>query len=334
MSTPIQMTASSLQALQRIADDYLLGTRCSPARTSTLSYSFQILAFAECVAAELAMDVSCRARSLDGSQSQSSWLITWQLSGTSRVQLSRQKVELSAGTWMISDPAERTTLHSSDQARLLGLNVPRPDRPAWNATAAALRGRGMVSSGSIQAVAAHLLALLRSGVVLDEPSQVIVREAVLALLERAMALEVQSMSLPLRRQSLPSLQSVQRWIGSHLQEVDLSAKSAARAFDISRRTLYNLFDATGNTPRAYIQQCRLEEAARLLGEPAWQHLTVAMIGQQCGFISASHFARSFLEAKGMSPLRWRERAAQGNPESCTPSQLSCTHSRRSSSVDT
>lgn len=331
MTAPLQLTLSDLQGLQEVADRYLLGVRCSSSRPTSMSYSFQVFPFAGCVAAELVVNVGCAASGMGPGEAPAGWIVSWQLAGVSRIEVGRRMIELHPGCWMISDLLEPTSIRSSDHARLLGLTIPRPERPAWNGAAAALRSRRLKADGPVKAVAAHLLALLRAGVDLDETSQHIVREAVLGLLERAMLDELRAMPATSVRHAMPSLQDVQRWIAGHLQEADLSAKTVARAFGISRRTLYNLFATEGTTPRFYILEVRLQMVAQRLRDPAYRGLTVAMIGQQCGFAHPAHMSRCFSSAFEMSPARWRELQAsadgaegQGIPGSCATDQAACT----------
>jgi AraC-like DNA-binding protein len=57
------------------------------------------------------------------------------------------------------------------------------------------------------------------------------------------------------------------------------------------------------TPREYLRRYRLELARRLLETT---DLPIAHIADRCGFESLSHFTRTFKNAFGISPARYRE----------------------------
>ena len=60
----------------------------------------------------------------------------------------------------------------------------------------------------------------------------------------------------------------------------------------------------GTTPFAYLLDCRLERACRLLREG---ELPITEIGLRCGFSSASYFGLQFRKKLGCSPLAYRKR---------------------------
>ncbi|BBK42600.1 hypothetical protein STVA_26200 [Allostella vacuolata] len=60
--------------------------------------------------------------------------------------------------------------------------------------------------------------------------------------------------------------------------------------------------ATGETPHAWLQSCRIERARDLLRDP---DQPLAEIALRCGFADQSHFTRMFRRATGMGPGAWR-----------------------------
>ena len=58
----------------------------------------------------------------------------------------------------------------------------------------------------------------------------------------------------------------------------------------------------GISPVKFIKQFRIQQAADLLLHSA---LPVGEVGAACGFEDSSYFIRSFREAKGMTPLEYR-----------------------------
>ena len=57
------------------------------------------------------------------------------------------------------------------------------------------------------------------------------------------------------------------------------------------------------TPGNFIQQVRIRHACRLLIQTS---VSVAEIAVRCGFYDQSHFTRSFRQAMGVSPLKYRK----------------------------
>ncbi len=67
------------------------------------------------------------------------------------------------------------------------------------------------------------------------------------------------------------------------------------------------------TPARYLRDVRLRHAERLLTRSA---LPVAMIAEQCGFVSPFHFSRLFKEHYGLAPLAFRQQALASAPPEC------------------
>jgi AraC-like DNA-binding protein len=59
------------------------------------------------------------------------------------------------------------------------------------------------------------------------------------------------------------------------------------------------------TPARYLRDVRLRHAERLLTH---SRLPVALIAEQCGFVSPFHFSRLFKEQYGLAPLAFRQQA--------------------------
>lgn len=63
-----------------------------------------------------------------------------------------------------------------------------------------------------------------------------------------------------------------------------------------------VMDAAGATPRQWLCNLRLEQAARLLADPG---LRIKEIQSRVGIPDASHFARDFRDRFGTSPSEYR-----------------------------
>ncbi|MFJ9452019.1 AraC family transcriptional regulator [Herbaspirillum sp. NPDC101397] len=95
---------------------------------------------------------------------------------------------------------------------------------------------------------------------------------------------------------------IQRHVQSHLYHKDLTPESVLRAFDLSRPTLYRMFESEGGLG-TYIRNCRLREAAEEL--VSLRRTAVMEIAYGLGFSSASDFTRAFRRAYGMAPQDFR-----------------------------
>ncbi|MGJ3704275.1 helix-turn-helix transcriptional regulator [Variovorax sp. AFSI2.2] len=93
-----------------------------------------------------------------------------------------------------------------------------------------------------------------------------------------------------------------RYIQAHLHRADLSPDDVIAALQLSRPTVYRLFQHEGGLG-SYIRHLRLRHAAdELARHPS---AMVADVGYGAGFKSASDFSRAFRRAYDMSPQDFR-----------------------------
>lgn len=100
---------------------------------------------------------------------------------------------------------------------------------------------------------------------------------------------------------------VRRHIQSNLHQADLSPESLLNTLQLSRATLYRLFEHEGGLA-AYIRNRRLREAADELVR--FPHLAVMDIAYGLGFKTASDFTRAFRRAYDMAPQDLRAHVLQ------------------------
>ncbi len=123
---------------------------------------------------------------------------------------------------------------------------------------------------------------------------------------------------------LSRLDQATDWIRLHLKDPALNVDSLARALHISRRALYLLFRAHGQTPATVISDLRLasckEELADLRNK---QKLTA--IAFDHGFHHVSTFSRLFKARYGVSPDGYRKQYASkrcvNNPSTTSAIEL-------------
>lgn len=93
--------------------------------------------------------------------------------------------------------------------------------------------------------------------------------------------------------------AAQVFVERHLAEPELSAGRVAAAIGISERQLSRVFSPHGGIAR-WITDRRLDRARELLAAPGVR--SVADTARECGFTSASYFARAFKQRFGQTPV--------------------------------
>jgi len=101
------------------------------------------------------------------------------------------------------------------------------------------------------------------------------------------------------------------YIEKNLGNPDLNVSLIAAELGVSTRSIQRIFGELGFTPRGYIFERRIDEAAERLRRPDCQHLSITDIAYSMGFSDLSHFVRSFRRKFGLSPRDFR--AAQPTP---------------------
>ncbi len=98
------------------------------------------------------------------------------------------------------------------------------------------------------------------------------------------------------------MQGVKRFIERHAFEQIRIADIAASAHLYPFALIRDFRRAFGITPHAYLNQCRISEAMRLL-----RHTKVTMddVAARTGFQDAAYFSRAFRRATGMTPSMFR-----------------------------
>jgi transcriptional regulator GlxA family with amidase domain len=96
-----------------------------------------------------------------------------------------------------------------------------------------------------------------------------------------------------------------KYLDQHLAEPDLNAESIAFAHNVSVRTLYTAWSAGTRVPLGqWIIAARLAGARDQLSLGS-QAMTIAAVARRWGFADATHFARRFRGAFGLSPREWQ-----------------------------
>ncbi|MGW4290971.1 helix-turn-helix domain-containing protein [Streptomyces sp. NPDC004673] len=101
------------------------------------------------------------------------------------------------------------------------------------------------------------------------------------------------------------------YMRAHLADPELDAEGIAAGLHVSRRTLFRLFEGTGESAMARLRSLRLERARLMLHtQPGKQ---ISAIALETGFSSSVQFYRAFRTAMGMTPSEYREAGVAGGP---------------------
>ena len=101
------------------------------------------------------------------------------------------------------------------------------------------------------------------------------------------------------------LTHVINFVNDHLEQGDFGLENMADHFAMSVSTLRRrLQDATGVSPKSYIQAIQMQRACNLLDSG----LQIADVAMQCGFSEPGSFTRTFKRVLGLTPTQYRARA--------------------------
>ncbi|MFG2915029.1 helix-turn-helix domain-containing protein [Kitasatospora sp. NPDC048298] len=108
------------------------------------------------------------------------------------------------------------------------------------------------------------------------------------------------------------LARIRAHIEENLADPDLAPESIARSQHISVRYLHKLFQQDGTTVGQFVRQRRLDACRRELERPSRRQSSVSAVAHRWGFVSHSHFSRTFRDAYGVSPREWQAYATQND----------------------
>ena len=95
------------------------------------------------------------------------------------------------------------------------------------------------------------------------------------------------------------MQRIMKVMNENLANPDLSVEFIADKVGLSRVHLHRkMKELTSQTPRDFIKNARLKQAAKLLGN---KHLDITQVSVATGFRSISSFSTAFRQLYGMTP---------------------------------
>ncbi|WP_406691114.1 AraC family transcriptional regulator [Saccharopolyspora sp. ID03-671] len=118
----------------------------------------------------------------------------------------------------------------------------------------------------------------------------------------------------------------------HLRDPNLSAARVADRIGISERQLCRVFNRAGLSVARHILDRRLELARELLESSRTARCSIAEIARDCGFVSPSHFTRTFKRRYDTTPAQLRI-ASQLRRRSASPGGVSSSNYPDISDID-
>jgi len=313
MNQIVQAQTHEIEGWRQLVNQQFLSLHLEAQRPATFRASLRARRIARSLVAEVSVGLCRVVRSRrDAERSDTGYYkVLWQMSGISRIAQGAHSGVLQPGMWAVYDTRSAYSIESSEHTRFLSLLVPQDERCGWSPAVAALAGLPLDGRGPAGVVLASLRGAIEEDNDLDDTSADILEEALCTLIEQALGQQARSRAIPLQPNAEQKLAHIRAWIAQHAHDPMLSPQAVAQTFDVSRRTLYNLFLAMNTTPRAYIQSARLALASEQLLRPELAHLSVSQVAAQSGFTSAAHFSRSFASHHGCTPAQWRRERSNG-----------------------
>jgi AraC-like DNA-binding protein len=94
-------------------------------------------------------------------------------------------------------------------------------------------------------------------------------------------------------------------VEDHLDDPHFDVTALAGELGTTLRSLQKRFRPLDITPREWMSERRLERTRRKLDDPSFANLSIKQIAFGSGFRDFSHFSRSFKDAFGVPPRRYR-----------------------------
>ena len=251
-----------------------------------------------------------RSKLLAARAEDAGYKVTLQLAGRSEIRQSNRTALLMPGEWSIYDTTRPYEVDVDDGAHFLVMQVPGKQTEAWQPYMQNAVARNFSGQHGCGRMAMDLLRVaLGEHAHLSESAA---RDAANAVLQM-MGLDISERAGGQAEQDQAGLKQaqlrrVQQHILENLHDPALSPASAAAAFRMSRRYLYNLFALAATTPADFILSARLERSRDALCDATQSVRQIGDIAYRFGFSDAARFSHAFRKRYGASPSEYRRQA--------------------------
>jgi AraC-like DNA-binding protein len=216
--------------------------------------------------------------------------------GSLRLDEDGRRLLVEPGQVVISDMA-RPEVFDTDAGASTIVIVPRDvlDR----ASPRPLDLHGTVAKGPAGALLAeHLVRLTRDASLLDRREAAPLARATVHMIAAAFSSALAADETVLSS-GATLLRQACRFIDEHLSEPDFSVQDLCVRFNVSRATLYRLFEPLGGVSRYVLERRLLNAHDHLSAADRVRHL--ARVAEAHGFRDTTHFSKSFRRMFGYSP---------------------------------
>lgn len=228
------------------------------------------------------------------------FLIRLNLSGGHVGTNGKHRVEARAGDIDVIDMSQ-TMSYEAASSTVIVLGVPRPLLEAVLPDARELHGLTLSGTRALGALLADFFRSLKGRLpemTRDEADGIAV--ATVAMVTACLRPEHDAMATTTDRRAGGALALIRAHIEEHLASPGLDVETLCQTFALSRSSIYRLFARLGGV-RNYVRDRRLVRAFVALADPAQRHRAIGEIAFDCGFVSETHFGRTFRSAFRCTP---------------------------------
>jgi AraC-like DNA-binding protein len=219
--------------------------------------------------------------------------------GTLKLDADGRRVIVQPGQVVLSDMARPETCEADDGETVIvfvereALDEVLPGRVDIN---------GLVPQGAIGAMlAATLKAAARHVADLGAPAAPSIASAILQMAVAAVAGSTGQSFAPVPPAEGTLLRRACRYIDAHVMDTSLGAASLCAALNVSRATLYRVFEPVGGVA-SHVREQRLLRIHDLLAAPTGR-LHLGRVAEDFGFKSQAHFSQLFRDRFGYPPSK-------------------------------
>jgi len=215
-------------------------------------------------------------------------------------------VTVVAGEIVVFDLTRTLSTRASDFTNI-SLLIPRAFVEPAIDDVAALHGAVLPASSPLAGVLGSYMRALAERLPLLSPNEAQAAARATAALATTMLATCVMPGETRKAPILSPFRSIALQIEARLRDPALNADELAAALNMSRATLYRVFEPVGGVAD-YIRRRRLTKAAMALAAPEERRRKIAEIAFDSGFANESTFSRAFKAAFGLTPREARERS--------------------------
>jgi AraC family transcriptional activator of tynA and feaB len=232
--------------------------------------------------------------------------VLFQIAGTSMIEQGGNSAIVSAGEFSVYDAARPYSLTSGKNSRFISLILPIGHAVEWRQLLENSRPVALPTQGLAHLILQSVLYLSTGAVGTDPHSAHGVQASITALLLGELRQHAQAVRRRDSGHRCVLLDAAERYVVQNIADSELTVGSLAQSLHVSRRTLFNAFSGTGQTPYGTILDARIETFVRMLEDPAQRNRSITEMAIEAGFSEASQINRHFKKRFGATPTAYRE----------------------------